>query len=316
VKPLVVLGATGFVGRHVLTRARADWTAPIVAVGRRESDEAPPVTAIRADVRDVVALTARMPSDAIIVNTTYALSASAAENLTLADGVADLAARTRSAALVHLSTAVVVGPHAPRLVDEDTSCRPATDYQRTKFEIERRLAARLRGVCPLVILRPTAVFGEGGANLRKLVSDLRFRPAIENYARACLFGRRPMNLVPVETVAAAVLFAASHCEAAPPVWIVSEDDADENDFRRVAREIRRALGASVPAWPVVPMPLALLSTVQRAAGRRTLPVNVRFSAARLRSAGFVAPVTFIDALARYADAAAAAARGIVAEAAE
>jgi nucleoside-diphosphate-sugar epimerase len=314
VSPLVVLGATGFVGRHVLTRARTDWAAPIVAVGRRGREEVAPIVAVQGDICDVAALVATLPPGAVIVNAAYAPSASAAENLALAEAVVDLATRTRAAGLVHLSTAVVVGPRAPRRVDEDTPCRPVTTYQRTKLEIERRLAARLSGVCPLVILRPTAVFGDGGANLRKLVADLRSRPAIENYARACLFGRRPMNLVPVETVAAAVLFAASRCERAAPVWIVSDDDAEGNDFRGVECAIRHALPSRAHALPVVPLPRVLLSMAQRMTGRRTLPVDVRFSAARLTAAGFVAPVTFPEALARYAKAAASAARSIVVEA--
>lgn len=315
-RPLVLLGAAGFVGRHVLTRARADWPAPIVAVGRRVPDQAAPVIVVRSDIRDVAALAAKVPSGAVIINAAYAPSASAAENLALAEAVADLATRTRSAGLVHISTAVVVGPHAPRVVDEDTPCRPASDYQRTKLEIERRLAARLHDGCPLIVLRPTAVFGDGGANLRKLVTDVRSRPAIENYARACLFGRRPMNLVPVETVAAAVLFAASRRTGRASVWIVSDDDAEGNDFHGVERAIRRALRARAHPLPVVPLPRALLSMAQTAAGRRTLPVDVRFSAARLKAAGFVAPVTFPEALARYAEAAASSSPSAVLETAE
>jgi nucleoside-diphosphate-sugar epimerase len=300
----------------VLTRARADWPGPIVAIGRHAPDEAAPVIIVRSDIRDVAALVTNVPSEGVIVNTAYAPSGSAAENVALAEAVADLAARTRSAGLVHISTAVVVGPHAPRLVDEDTPCRPVGDYQRTKLEIERHLAARLRDTCPLIILRPTAVFGEGGANLRKLATDLRSRPAIENYARACLFGRRPMNLVPVETVAAAVLFAASRCADRTTVWIVSDDDAEGNDFHGVEHTIRRALPARAHPLPVVPLPRVLLSMAQRVAGRRTLPVDVRFSAARLRAAGFVAPVTFPEALARYAEAAASSSFSRVSGAAE
>jgi nucleoside-diphosphate-sugar epimerase len=303
--PLVILGASGFVGRHVVARALARWPAPVVRVSRRAEPVVDRATTIRGDVRDTDVVARQLPPGATIVNATDASVAGSDENLALSDAVIDLCLRARASRLVHVSTAVVVGPDAPPLIDEQTPCRPATSYQRTKLAIESRIRERLRNHCFVVTLRPTAVFGQGGANLRKLVNDMRGGSALRNYARACLFGRRPMNLVPVETVASAVLFSAAFAADEPLVWIVSEDDAEENNFRHVETAIRRASGVGPHPWPIVPLPVTWLTIAQRLAGRRALPTDAKFSAARLRAAGFRAPMAFRDALARYATLAAA-----------
>ncbi len=196
---------------------------------------------------------------------------------------------------------MVVGLAGALPVTEATPCRPVTPYQRTKLEVEHRLRARLAEVCPCIVLRPTAVFGRGGWNLRKLVDDLATRPRYENYVRGCLFGRRPMNLVPVETVAGAIRFVAlADTGAAGDLFLVADDEAATNNFLDVERTLRQALGMADDRLPRLLLPTGLLTTVLRLSGRLSFHPATTFSSARLERAGFVRPVTFAQALATYA----------------
>jgi nucleoside-diphosphate-sugar epimerase len=300
--PLVVLGASGFVGAHVLAGLASRWPGPVTAVARRPLADLPPgARLVQASLDDVDRVARAIPEHGIVVNLAYAASAGRDANLGLVRGLAEVCAATSAVRLVHLSTAMVAGRCEDRLVTEATPCRPVTEYQRTKLDIEHELRRRCGSRTVLVILRPTAVFGRGGQNLRKLARDLTSRPAYENYLRACLFGRRPMHLVPVETVVAAIEFAATAPGAAADgLYLVAADEATDNRFDVVAQVLRQALVPGRFALPAIPVPQAALPLVMRLAGRLSIDPRVRFSSERLRRAGFVTPTSFREALARYA----------------
>jgi nucleoside-diphosphate-sugar epimerase len=300
---LVICGANGFVGGH-LRRAAAAWARDVWLVTRRPIDPAPHEQVVHGDLREPSSFVSALPKGGVIVNLAFDADAPAEVNLAMADGAAAIAAACSASRVVHLSTATVVGPCQDRWISEDTPCRPATPYQRIKLAIETRLRARANGAFPLVVLRPTAVFGENGVNLRKLVNDLRTRPRVESYVRACLYGRRAMHLVPVETVTAAVRFVATSPRAIDDgLYQVAADEAPENNFADVERVVRRGLGWRDRRIEPIRLPTAALTAVLKASARYSLNPAARFSGDRLRRAGFTPPVTFVDALARYAAAA-------------
>jgi nucleoside-diphosphate-sugar epimerase len=94
-------------------------------------------------------------------------------------------------------------------VTESVTCVPATPYERIKWALERQVLGIHSESLDVGILRPTAIVGPGGANLLKLARALRGGSAVVNYLRASLFADRPMHLVPVRNVAAAVLHLAA-----------------------------------------------------------------------------------------------------------
>jgi nucleoside-diphosphate-sugar epimerase len=303
VAALVIFGASGFVGGHV-RRAAPAWARDVLLVTRRSTDPAPHERVIHGDLREPSSFAPALPTRSVVVNLAFDTHAPADVNLAMADGLAAAGAACAASRLVHLSTATVVGPCPDRWISEDTPCRPATPYQRTKLAIEARLREHARGTVPLVVLRPTAVFGENGLNLKKLTDDLRTRPRIESYVRACLYGGRAMHLVPVETVIAAVRFAATSPRAIDDgLYHVAADEAPENNFADVERIVRRGLGLRDRRVEPIRLPMAALTAVLKASGRYSLNPAARFSSDRLRHAGFTPPVTFADALERYAAAA-------------
>jgi nucleoside-diphosphate-sugar epimerase len=300
--PLVVFGASGFVGSHVRV-ALSREPAGVTLVSRGPLDRRAGEQVVAGDLTAPAGLTGVLPARAVVINLAFDPRGGHDANLALADGLARVCDAIESPRVVHVSTAMVVGAATDRPVTETTPCHPKTAYQRTKLDVEHRLREHLGS--RLVVLRPTAVFGAGGLNLRKLVTDLTTRSWFENYMRACLFGRRPMNLVPVETVAAAVRFAAA--DAAVPhgqTWLVADDNATENNFRDVERLLRDALGLSPLPLPVMPVPPALLIGVLQATGRLSFDPRTTFSSAALDAAGFSRPVSFAAAIRTFAAAAA------------
>jgi nucleoside-diphosphate-sugar epimerase len=295
-----VLGASGFVGTHVRRRL-AGWPAGVTLVGRRALAPGAGESIVMGNLTQPDQLASRLPAHAVVINLAYDARSGHDANLALADGIVGLCRAIHAARLVHVSTAMVVGVVDRFPVTELTTCAPRTPYQQTKLDVEQRLRDGLGASHPVTVLRPTAVFGEGGLNLRKLASDLTTRSAVENYLRASLFGTRPMNLVPVETVAAAVQFAAvSPAADQSQTWLVADDEAPENRFREVERVMREALGIAPASIPPVPVPAALLATVLRVTGRLSFDPRTVFSSDRLIAAGFQRPVTFADALRTYA----------------
>ncbi len=274
----------------------------MAAITRREAPELPgSVTQIHGDLGDATFLERAIPQGSAVVHLAYDAQAGADRNFALATRLAEACVRTGVERLIHVSTAVVVGRCDERVVTETTEPKPVTEYQRTKLEIEAIIGRLTRERVPVVTLRPTAVFGPGGANLVKLTDNLHQGPAWKNYLRSSVSGRRSMNLVPVETVVAAIQFALQSARALEDtLYLVSEDDSPGNNFREVERSLQRGLGLTDYPVPRVPVPQACLTLALGMTGRLSLHPRIRFSAARLARAGFVAPITFQEALDRYA----------------
>lgn len=305
---LVLVGGTGFVGRGVLARLAPDWDGEIRVWGRRPAAGLPAAARFdRVDLRERESVIAALPTGSTVVNLAYSRAGGLEENLAMSANLAEACLRRSAERLVHLSTAVVAGLVREEWVTETTPCRPADEYQRTKLEVEAQLERLTRGHLPLLLLRPTAVFGRGGANLRQPVQSLLSGPRALNYLRSCLYGRRAMNLVPVETVAAAVEFFLRGPNAPREgVYLVTADEEPENNFRDVERRLLRGLGRRDYRIPPPPLPPWCLETLLRLRGRLVLHPTTRFSSARLRGAGFTAPLPLGEALERYA-------RGVIAE---
>jgi nucleoside-diphosphate-sugar epimerase len=111
---------------------------------------------------------------------------------------------------------------------------------------------------------------------------------LNNYLRACLFGRRNMHLVPVRDVVAAVLHVATM--PAPlrgEVYIVSADADPANAFDRVEAELRLGLGLAARMLPVVRVPPGALGFLLRLLGRSETNLRRVYDSAKLRATGFV-----------------------------
>jgi nucleoside-diphosphate-sugar epimerase len=108
-----------------------------------------------------------------------------------------------------------------------------------------------------------------------------------NYARSSLFGNRTLNLVHVENVAAALTFLATTKQLVDgEVYLVSDDDSRENQFRTAERLLMETLGIPDYALPPLPIPGWLLSGVLRVAGRSNTDPHRTYDDSKLMRLGF------------------------------
>ena len=88
------------------------------------------------------------------------------------------------------------------------------------------------------MLRPTAVFGIGGANVVKLIDDLNQKSFLYNFLKSFLYGTRKMNLVSVHNVVSSIIYLAFfHKRLSGEKFIVSDDDFCENNYKYIESEI-------------------------------------------------------------------------------
>lgn len=177
----LVTGATGFTGGH-LARHLARSGRRVRALVRNPN--APPARALAADGIEVVkgdltdraSIAAAMAGASIVYNiaalyreASLPESAYRAVNAEAVGVIIEEAARGGVGRVVHCSTVGVHGDVEHPPANEDAPLRPGDVYQETKVagETIAREAAARTGV-PLVISRPTGIYGPGDRRLLKL----------------------------------------------------------------------------------------------------------------------------------------------------
>ena len=153
-QPVLVLGATGFIGRHVLTALTStDWADPIAGVRQGVAAGEPGQRVV--DVTNSQSLATSLNGLYAVVNCTAPAPPLIASTVkTLVDAAASAAPSLK---IIHLSSMAVYGS-ASSLVDEDAPLRgDLGDYSAAKVAAES-IALTRPGT---VILRPGCVYGPG-----------------------------------------------------------------------------------------------------------------------------------------------------------
>jgi nucleoside-diphosphate-sugar epimerase len=197
--------------------------------------------------------------------------------------------------VVHCSTASVFGSPGIRVIDEDVSCVPRTVYGVTKLQIEEAFDHFSKNSYQLFILRPTQVFGPGGPALTKLIEEIRHENAFVQYLRECLYGARRLNLVSVSMLINAILFMMSEEGVAPGIYVVSQDDSQENNYCYVADAVYAGAGKS-KLVPRLTIPRQLLQALLKFRGREETEAYREYSNSKLIHAGFKHGECFPEAL--------------------
>lgn len=171
--PILVTGATGFVGRNLCSYL-VERGYRVRALVRRTSDSAflDPLGVEKAwgDLRDPTAVMAAAEDCRAVVHAGalfrfwgpweefWTVNVKGTEN------ALEAARRAGASRFVHVSTIAVVGkPPAEGLITEETPCRPQDAYQTSKWEAERRaLSFGRESGLPVIVLRPGAIYGPWG----------------------------------------------------------------------------------------------------------------------------------------------------------
>lgn len=311
VKPMgtvAITGASGYIGKHLVAQLRQRGDVRIKVLSRFKSrspgafDFGANVEVVEGDLHLPESLHSFLEPDCTVVHLAYLQGGGETENL---GATANLLQECRISGirrLIHCSTAAVVGRVPDNLITEDTTCNPVSEYGITKLKIENAVLEAGAGFFDVVVLRPTSVVGPEGGSLRKLAADLIARKNIRNYLKACLFGKRRMNLVHVDNVVAAIVYTIEHQENfAGAKYIVSEDDNAKNNFFDVEKFLMRELGVGEYGVPPVQLPLELLSFILQALGRNNINPRCSYDPSKLLELGFQRPLEFEDGLKKYSD---------------
>ncbi len=236
----LVLGGTGFVGRHVCEKLeRAGWSVTVPtrrAVNAAAVQHLPRLTVIEADVHDPVALTRLLPGHDAVVNLVAILHGSEAAfertqvELPRKIAAACLASDVRR--LVHIS-ALGVADDGPAM------------YQRSKARGEAllRAAAGLN----LTVLRPSVIFGAGDRFLNLFAQLQAVFPVMPLAGASARF-----QPVWVEDVASAVVRCLQDAATVGRTF-----DCAGPDVLTLAELVRLAGRHGSRARPVLPLPMAL-----------------------------------------------------------
>jgi nucleoside-diphosphate-sugar epimerase len=271
---VLVTGATGFVGAHLVRRLLADGASVRVLV--RSATKAAPLREQGAEVAvgeivDRDAMRAALDDVAVVYHLAGKLFMPGvpahAYRHTHVEGTRLLLACCREHGrlerLVHCSTTGVLGVTGERAADETMPFRPTNVYEETKAEAELLVRVAQQGGCPAVIARPGLVYGPGDLHLLgffRAIQRRQFRP----------LGRRPVWLHPIyiDDLIEALVRCGHHPRAAGECFHLA--GAEPVTIARLAATIATAAGVAPPRGTI---PLAAAGAV--AAVGDALPARVR-----------------------------------------
>ncbi len=177
---ILVTGATGFIGGHLVESLLARGESVRALVRRTGSFDKTAVEVVYGDLESGAGLeTALQGVDTVIhlagvtkalsIADYYAGNVQATENLARAIA-SSVKSNPRTIRMVHVSSQAAVGPgSSPAPLNEEAEPHPVTHYGKSKLEGERRLRAILPDA---VIVRPPAVYGPRDTDVFQILKSI------------------------------------------------------------------------------------------------------------------------------------------------
>jgi len=298
-----VIGGTGFLGSHLLKLLERENAIQVRILSRKGSafvSSPKHFQIIPGSLLDRESLIQFLIPRAIVINLAYLNTSSKEDNLTAIDNLVHTCNAVVVHRLIHCSSAAVFGRVEDDVITEVTKCNPVTEYESIKFEVEQRLITAINNRFTVSVVRPTAIFGEGGKNLTKLAEELTSEGYFMRFIKTVLHGKRRFNLVYVENVAAAIWFLARvNFDVSNQIFIISDDDVTENNYYDVSLLLTKYLQIGQKDVPYIPIPNLVLSLLLRSMRRsNTNPVRV-YSNAKLLQLGFRKPISFHEGIQKF-----------------
>jgi nucleoside-diphosphate-sugar epimerase len=300
-RAISITGASSFIGQHLINiLTRYDD----ISINAMVSDSANfslcsnnKISFCRANLLDYNTLKNFVVEGCTVINLAYLRNCDREANIKAMENLIGICERTKIKRFVHCSTAVVAGRVDSDIISETTICNPVNSYEETKLQLEEMLLFRASGKFESVILRPTAVFGSGGLNLIKLINELRSANIIKNYMKSCLYNTRKMNLVYVANVVSAIHYLAdAKSDVDKQVFIISDDEYDENNYEYIEKHLMNKLGYAIYPIPKAPLHSFILETILKIAGRTNVNTKQIYSCQKLIEHGYKKSISFLDGL--------------------
>lgn len=170
VKHIVITGATGFIGQHLLEDLLPlNYRVTIITrnVNKPTRVKSDKIRVVKADLTDQESLVNAFEGADVVVNLAAELKDTSVieeTNVVGTQNLVDAAKANNVKQFIHLSSVGVVGMQysiKPVNVSEENECHPKNEYERTKLASEQILKNAAKDLdLNLIILRPTNVFGE------------------------------------------------------------------------------------------------------------------------------------------------------------
>tara|TARA_B110000305_G_C19305016_1_gene571118 strand:+ start:204 stop:764 length:561 start_codon:yes stop_codon:yes gene_type:complete len=155
------------------------------------------------------------------------------------------------------------------------------------MEVEKIVLKGLSKGLDIGILRPTAIVGYGGKNLKKLANSLIYGNKFNNYVKRCVLGNMPMHLVPARNVVSALLhLALLENNLNGNIFIVFEDRDINNNFLKVEKILLHELGMNSSKFPKILIPKIFQSVLFKILKRSDLNPNRKYVSKKLIEYGF------------------------------
>jgi farnesol dehydrogenase len=261
--PVLVTGATGFIGSYLLPLLDAEAVAIRVLV--RNPDLLPAGMQRRldvrvGDVRDTAALRRAVDGADTVLHLAACARAWMRErhayravNVAAVDTLLDACRRYDVRRLVHVSTILTLPPFRPAL-HVGNAARPSP-YEKTKLEGERLVEAYAASGRHAVIVHPTRVFGPGALTDANAVTR-----AISLYLHGRLRvrladGGALSNYVFAGDVAAGILLAAKRGRRGAH-YVLGGDNVSFEEFLDLVAELGAVRRQTVPLPPAVALGVA------------------------------------------------------------
>ena len=206
-KGISIIGGTGFIGRHLINYLCKKNIDQIRVLTRNEKTPfiSNNITLIKGDLSSPSSIDKLIKNQEVVINLTY-ISENLEANINAIEVLVDSCIKAKISKLIHCSTAVVAGRVEGNVVDEKTICNPITEYEKTKLCIEDKITSIAIGKVELIIIRPTAVFGDGGMNLVKNVNSILHDSYLKNMMYIMINKYRKMHFVHINKVVQAILY--------------------------------------------------------------------------------------------------------------
>jgi len=232
---VLVTGATGFIGGHLVERLSLQDVS--IGVTARTPQKCAniarfPVEIVPGDLLDMKSVRAAIAGAKVVYHLAYGNDGRTPERITI-DGTKNVLEASIEAGVecvVILSTMYVFGfPRGQGRVDETFPYRPyGGEYGRSKAAMERWCLTRAQSSLPthVVILNPTCVFGPGGGAYTTLPIDLARK------GQFCWIndGKGLCNYTYVENLVDAMVLAAQAPEAHGNRFIINDGSVSWREF--------------------------------------------------------------------------------------
>lgn len=255
-KNILVTGATGFIGRHLVKKLVDSNRYSVVAISRSHEKvkklEKLALKAQKADITikaDLDKLN-KFPIDIIIhcaasVESLVSLRSKNQKilnkiNIEGTENICKLAIELGVEKVIYISSVAVVSGNREVPLVEDLPFLATSNYGLSKLEAEKKALLYRRKGLPLVILRPPIVYGEDEPHVFPLLLKLlRYRliPLINQ-------GRARLHMVYIENLIAAIFFALESQNMLEDSFFVADKEA--LNVSQVFASMAKGLGVKEP----------------------------------------------------------------------